>query len=54
MATGNNMYISNNSSYYLLFQWWRKTKIAVSEKVENKNTIISANGEDEEKIKIVR
>ena len=28
-----------------------KTKIAVSEKVENKNTIISANGEDEEKNK---
>ena len=32
----------------------KKNKIAVSEKVENGNTIISANGEYEEKIKIVR
>ena len=31
------------------FSGEEKTKIAVSEKVENKNTIISANGEDEEK-----
>lgn len=31
------------------FSGGEKTKIAVSEKVENKNTIISANGEDEEK-----
>lgn len=33
------------------FSGGEKTKIAVSEKVENKNTIISANGEDEEKNK---
>lgn len=33
------------------FSGEEKTKIAVSEKVENKNTIISANGEDEEKNK---
>lgn len=33
------------------FSSGEKTKIAVSEKVENKNTIISANGEDEEKNK---
>lgn len=31
------------------FSGGEKTKIAVSEKVENKNTIISANGEDEGK-----
>ena len=33
------------------FSGGEKTKIAVSEKVENGNTIISANGEDEEKNK---
>ena len=33
------------------FSGGEKTKIAVSEKVENKNTIISVNGEDEEKNK---
>lgn len=33
------------------FSGGEKTKIAVSEKVENKNTIISANGEDKEKNK---
>ncbi len=36
---------------FYCFSGGEKTKKAVSEKVENKNTIISANGEDEEKNK---